>query len=892
MAGPGTKRVASGFPGFRLFIFGVDVTDEVASYTTSWDDGRQPSTMVFTLADKNGRFTIDPSDMEALYPTINLSDIDDPIIKSALERAKSLDAEGRPQEALALLSGVAGQQIQQFALGRTRDAIFNGVADPVKSAVLAAKAASVLAADRPFGGVSFGGDAARLINGSAGGADIAALTGRPLRYPFAPSKCIFHPNDPVRLFERDATTGRWFYGFSGFGTTFSRQRSANGMRSWTITCEDPLRIARRSRIALNAGIADPEVVIKGADAALRNFHSEGLVGASLPEYVMTMFFGADAVKAASTQLGSSISATRPPVNLRAGVNGASTTERVNELGTGYFNFDDSRVYLFGPAPEGSSEVSEAWPAGLADKVVKDEDATLNAWQVDVDHAVRLPDLGEMIVPERQGDLASYVQGCIRYTVDDLGRTVTTVDAEKLISTIGANPQVFPVDRGRVMMLMPRSLGAAGASDVLLRDLLQGPPMLTAWKTRLGLMYDVVQRLDMSLYATPKGDIVIEMPLYDYDPESFDDVIDTSFVGSTGASSLNEKTPENFSSRYRWAIEDTVDVNDTHNDEGVRTVVRCTYNLIPNYAGTGTSELIGAAALAYAAHLIPQYGLRMEEVSPRAQTASPAAAEALAHLTLNKLNADAESMSVSVFPALGVGPNRPQYFDESTSIGTCRSIQRAVTWGVSGNMSMRLNVNYVRRWNGHLRREDGSPLFSTIAGFGGRPFNWALLFSAPSAKAAESAPAPNEPNQSLPGEAGTVAAAAHAHEAEEDDARAKAAKVRYYAQSVMLPWLATNGTPSYITSSFRTLEQDRELQRQGRFVASRDMARFPSEHQHGLAIDFGGRQTPPAQLKTAIDLFINGPGPNTVGPGHGRVKKTLQLSDHVHVDFIDPSKWPG
>ena len=117
----------------------------------------------------------------------------------------------------------------------------------------------------------FGGDAARLLNGSAGSADIAALTGRPLRYPFAPSKCIFHPNDPVRLFERDATTGRWFYGFSGFGTTFSRQRSANGMRSWTITCEDPLRIARRSRIALNAGIADPEIVIKGADAALRNF---------------------------------------------------------------------------------------------------------------------------------------------------------------------------------------------------------------------------------------------------------------------------------------------------------------------------------------------------------------------------------------------------------------------------------------------------------------------------------------------------------------------------------------------------------------------------------------------------------------------------------------------
>ena len=55
--------VQYGFPAYRVFIFGQEVTCDVTSVTANWHDGLEPGTCAITLANKNYRYTITHNDM-------------------------------------------------------------------------------------------------------------------------------------------------------------------------------------------------------------------------------------------------------------------------------------------------------------------------------------------------------------------------------------------------------------------------------------------------------------------------------------------------------------------------------------------------------------------------------------------------------------------------------------------------------------------------------------------------------------------------------------------------------------------------------------------------------------------------------------------------------------
>ena len=124
--------------------------------------------------------------------------------------------------------------------------------------------------------------------------------------------------------------------------------------------------------------------------------------------------------------------------------------------------------------------------------------------------------------------------------------------------------------------------------------------------------------------------------------------------------------------------------------------------------------------------ITAYWLRLETANPKGYIASPEAALAYAHLTLNKLNADARSLGINAVPNLGLWLNRPLFFKPRNCIGRVTGITHTIKWGAGGSMDTRVNVNHIRGWDG-LFDDKGNPVYTPIGGAPSQPLNYKILF---------------------------------------------------------------------------------------------------------------------------------------------------------------------
>src|SRR6185295_9235043 len=159
------------------------------------------------------------------------------------------------------------------------------------------------------------------------------------------------------------------------------------------------------------------------------------------------------------------------------------------------------------------------------------------------------------------------------------------------------------------------------------------------------------------------DIVCEMPLYSFRPEDF---------GS-------------YQERYQYPMEDTIRWESHFEDEKVKTLMQSSYWSVSNWQTLGDSNQLwrepGTASLRA---LIPQFGVRGEKVEPWGFIHSKEAAAYYAHVKLSQLNADAWRQSVGCVMHLGVGPNRPCWFECRDFIATTRGATDAIVWGKSGS----------------------------------------------------------------------------------------------------------------------------------------------------------------------------------------------------------------
>lgn len=781
-------NIRSYFPAFRVFVFGVDVTEDVTNVTVnlSGSKSRAPSTAEVELLNGGSRanseriptdrYVVTREDIQALYgvdstldkiaiPTTkevlrelreeqtrlsSRSDEDTPSLVDALATVRPDLVTGDPVNDLAVAQGyarradVGGEEaLRQEALRRQassiaeerRQAIIetevaqrqdelerlvasrinSQVRDPVKRDVLLRKYRVRQSIDRIIEDERIDYDTRSL-------AGLAPITGEVMRYPFQTGDSIFHSNDMVRIFFRDPRPGQldnWYHMFAGFVSDTVDSVDQDDQRILRLRFEDASRTLRYARLTTNPGVFDIDDVRVATDAASRTFYNDGFTNLTLPQLLTLVIFGAEAANVTQQQGGDTpIERVQSFGYVRYGVNADEPSEStVPTDGVGAYDFLRSALVVVGERTE------EEGIEGL--RQVNIEPSQFGAYQALVDHRVRITDLDNMAL--RDVDTLNKVEALKQYVFrnpDD-----GSYAASDVVDIIGRHPELFPTDAGRLIMLMPGSLGPNENRDLLLRDI-AGVDTLTTFRTRLSLIYDVMERIDFQFYASPKGDLLCEMPLYDFEPSNWDS--DTSFE----AVALRSNNPPFYETEgerfgpygpgYRIAKRDTISWERSFTDENIITQMVGVRTLIKSYTSIGDGRLIGEVLPVNLYGLMPQFGIRSETVEPTGLLSSPEAARLYAAARMNQINADARRADVQVLPAVQLAfPNRPIEFAERDFIGTIDEVTHNIVWGLQGDMSTSMRTSFLRAWGGQLR--DGELVYEPIGGFASQGLNYAQRF---------------------------------------------------------------------------------------------------------------------------------------------------------------------
>lgn len=662
------------FPAFRVFIFGVDVTEDVLEVSVDWNKGRAPNRCSIVLANVDDKF---------VYTTVNLTTIFDEVTQLAFQQKISeLVNAGQEADEIGEIE-LDEQDINEAILTNVR-----AISPEIKRTIISRKIT-----------VRNSNAVAPEVDGSA--TTLNPLRGDAFRYPFQAEDPIFHPNDPIRIFFRDPfNANRWYHMFAGFASDFDDNVDENNQKILTIGGEGPSKALRYARITFNPGIIDVNVLAQQkVDVAIRTFWQSGLANLTLPELLFFIVFGND------PENDDKFSLRRDsPV-------GQSITQATIG-GVGNFNFKRSAVLEFGPSSSGGVEDALQ---GLNILPVEN----LSTWQSLIDHEVKITDLEEMAVEEFDGK--SFFSNVIRFGDG-------TPDPTSIITILGENPQLFPVDGGRLLLLIPASFHPSVNREVLLRDIIKNPAMQTEFSSRLRVIYDTIERIEFIFYESPKGDLICEFPLYDFDPDDWnlkEKIPHISVENQKIFTSVNESRGP-FGGRFVIDKKNTYNFSKQINDEKVRTQVIGHFKLFQGYDVEGSSRDIQAGAVITLEHLIPLYGLRLEQIDPKGFISTKEAAYAYSHLILNQMNADARNIGINAVPNFGLWLNRPILFVERNCIGTTTSVGHSIKWGMGGSVDTRVNINFIRGWDG-LLDENGNPVYATIGGLPSRPLNYKVLF---------------------------------------------------------------------------------------------------------------------------------------------------------------------
>jgi len=742
------------YPALRVFVFGQEVTEDVLSLSVTLNDSRAPSTAQIVLANKGrtsggdgveDRYIVTETDILAMADVpldIRLPDLD-PVLNDFTSRILEVQQKAREAEHAAsrdafLRESTALQEQQLAFLRQKKDEIIaetesvtselrrqiranfaGAIQDPVKAGILATKVVETTSLESTFRGASGPGpELASIIS------ELAAYRGDMKRYPMQVGDCIFHSNDPVRIFLRDPRNAKvWYHMFCGFVSDWVDDVDENNTKTVTLRCEDVLRPLRYARISTSPGLTDIEAAATGVDLVLRTFFNDDFSGMTLVEFVASMIFGftragtLELARSSGNVFDDSISGTRTVKLINA--RGETTRASLPKDGCGLWSIDRSTVFVL---------ASELTGGNLTDlgstSVFTTSIDNLAVYQAVVDHQVRVTDLSSM---------ALKANGVSPIDPTSLADEFGEVPIEKVITAIGENPQIYPVDGGRLIMLAPSTLGSGYNAGVLFQEF-KGVELKTTWKTRLAKLFDVFERLEFSFYASPRGDLIAEMPLHHFDPEAFGEEPVTyrqiaEVLGDARAKTLFDEghTVGPFAADYHIARRDTIRWQRTFSDEQVRTLITCEwYNVLLLASGQYSKTAGETPARRLAEALVPQFGVRMEEAEPTITIGDQRAAEVYCQILLNRFNGDARTVNVQALPQLRLMPNRPIKFTERAFIGTCREVNHQITWGERGEMSMDLRTNHIRGWDGSRDKKTNKPFYVHLGGFRADPQNYAIV----------------------------------------------------------------------------------------------------------------------------------------------------------------------
>lgn len=716
--GTGPTQYRNAFPAFKIFVFGLDVTKDVLSCNISYNDGRSPNLAEIQLENKFDKYVITETDILKIYDDVDPEKIQFPSrieqIKGARDSASL--AFGLITATNELLEQAKVNQDYQTSVGRAQDAIDEKVIKRIvqgnkritpneKAQVIAAKVTRRRKVEMPPP------DDTGTTTSTGSIRDISALSGEALVYPFQVGDSIFHSSDPVRIFWRDPFNPRvWYHMFAGFVTDTVDYVNENNVKVVTLRIEDPTRILRYARIATNPSIVDINAVAEVEDVVLRTFQKDNFVDLTLTELLYTLIFGDE------------VAGTTPRFSFtRVTKSGAERADDVHIFGVGNFRFSESATVLFGTElreAENSRRDKRLVSYRLAQRVI-DTDVNLADYQAFIDHQVKQSDLQTMLLEGEDLEVTLPRGNDGKFKIEDV------------IDFIGSNPHLYPVDNGRLIILAPKSLGPNTNREILLRDIMGNIALRTSFKTRLAIIYDIAERLEFSFYASPKGDLIFEMPLYDFMPDDFGkidiptvraDFKNHRFEAQEG--DLEFRGP--FREKFIIGKRDTIDWTRTFTEEHVRTQYRTTYHNIQGWTSAGEADVYSQPSVVTLKSLVPLFGLRMETAPPRGYMHTRESANYFANIKLNQWNADSRSAQVNILPRVQLWLNRPIEFEERNYVATSRSINHNLVW--NSDMTSSIGVNYIRGWAGQVDVATNRPIYEPLGGFASRPLNYAVLFN--------------------------------------------------------------------------------------------------------------------------------------------------------------------
>lgn len=778
---------------YRVFVFGLEVTDDLLSVSFSCHDGRAPSTANFTLNNEWDKYTVSVTDMAAIFEgvdtdllrpqppvlfptgeqllasdkvyTVQPGDTTGEIasrfgleVKELLaynpyiserpdrirvgerfiipERVK-FDGEALRQayreEQRGRLDKLIGQlktQIQDLPEPK-RTIIQQKVGvyvDVEASQVRVREDGTVVSDDRVVTNT-------RALNADdfqlAQAADVVNAfnaAGLAPTYPLVAGNPVFHTSDPVRVFMNDPVRPNdWYFAFSGKLSSWSQSVDINEQNQLSCTVEDIRRDMKYARITTNPGVIDQTAGTVEKDIVFRDFKKIPLSGAPLEQKIYNLMFGFDLTEA---DQGAGDPESAFETTVRRSVNGVQVT-RVRSDAIGAMTYEKSATFLLGEAGREDPIPDAAESRRVNLDTAANGRIALQSYLAYTDTRVKASDLDDLDTATSQ-IAKNALQKVNRTRIDDI------------VTFIGEHPERYPVDGGRLFILMPASLGTSETRIFKLG--FQDVATKTDFVNRLGLILDVTDLLDFSFWVDGRGDVRLELPLRDFDPYDLGtEPIDGNEVVRAMAPSGNHsrafiQTLESiddsafpaFADRHRVKKGEETEHTRSFVDERVRTLFRTSWSFTNLEAEGDAAEKLNAIIVKLPA-LIAAFGPRAEEASPEfyfgPQTDVAQAAAVFHGLTeLNKLNAEANEVAFSMHPARpGMFPNRPVEVESHGYVGTIRNVE--YTWKPGTSTSdMSLSLNSVRNWSGGFRIIPGAGrnirYYPGIAGDVGQPLDYA------------------------------------------------------------------------------------------------------------------------------------------------------------------------
>jgi hypothetical protein len=755
------QKYRNGFPAYRVFIFGMEVTKDTVAVRIRNNIGRQPNSCTVELINKFDRYMITRTDMEVISQYLGGSK-DRALAALRKANINALD----PQKTIDEAKRNTPSFSDQYAFE-----------DNIKSSVVSAKL-----------------DTGMKYSGTVTGVD-----GKPMMesvfpvYPWKEGRSIFHPGDPVRVFLRDPFNPVvWWYGFAGFVTDQAESTNENKDSMLSITIEDVTRTLRYARIGVNPAITDVEasVINENKSTNLIDINpgefTNPFADFTFFEIVESIFFGVNPELFAEETLALMVQDEKDlsPETFQAvwgktkdQINSMIRTQEGSSEDNSSVAFMDAHTKRFrgisvrslGKFTKISDKVGVdvrviGSPIVSADQIIGKPIYSLKEWQNLVSHQVLARDLTELKDPAVEDVFESFLTP----TPDPVTGSVA---AKTIIDIIGANPSLYPVE-GKVRMLVPANLGQSVQRDVLDRAYRSNFNNVEYFD-RLNVLFDAAERIDFVVSCTPRGDILIEMPLYDFDPDDFGsgeqdflgdmDVekrrqqeqshyqaqseLDAALNGDLGqdsykklygnpsGSQLSQNTVNVAKNRVSFkgqVIEwediytilpwDTYNWSGTESDEKVKTVMMAQRRIVKSFQGLADRGIRKPVAVVLR-NLVPVYGIRIEQGDPYGFVVDEEAARVFCLIKLNRMNADALSVHESINARFGANLNRPYLWVGRNHIFTATSLSHSIVWNSS--CETEISGNYCRGWEGQIDSK-GRDIYTPIGGTPSRPLNYALL----------------------------------------------------------------------------------------------------------------------------------------------------------------------